>query len=184
MFNSYPFSGRIANVIFTQTWKTDMKKLGVLTTVISLFLLFALTACETQKQRYANAILDVFEQIDDVKKERSEKYPEGFKPHESNDFYYSRLYDIDLTDCPEDFQEAFLKYLAAYYRIKKLVEEYDNNAGLYKFADILSIGASSLGLSDTTTRWDKKEAARAEMVDIWIKLKQVGLKYGAQYKSD
>jgi len=161
-----------------------MTKLRLLTIPFILFSIFTLTACETQQQRYAKAIFSVFEQIDDVAKQRKEKYPEDFKPHESNDFYYSGLNNIDLTKCPADFQEAFLKYISSFYKAKNLIEEYDNNAGFYKFTDVLSIGASSLGLSNGSTRWDKKETARATIGDAWLQLKQIALRYGVQYKSE
>ena len=153
--------------------------------IISIWV-FVLTACETQQQRDQKAIHSVFEQIYQSSHELSENIDaKKMDWYKAQQLYRSQLSNIDLLECPADFQSAFLDYLDTYSDTVQIIHKRQQNQWTYGFFDALHVLGSVVGLSKEATPFINQKDEHIERFEAaFMEMKKVALRYGVQYKSE
>jgi hypothetical protein len=93
--------------------------------------------------------------------------------------YCQALRRIDLRQCPNDFQEAFLKHIYAWEELVPLLEKFDGLTG--DLMSLFEVGSSVVTKQSLTTEGDREFArVRQAISATYFEVEKAALRYGVQ----
>jgi hypothetical protein len=134
-----------------------------------------LVGCSSQPDHHADSIRRVLEQDQQLSASIQTEIglvDQFWSPSGSVSKYVAGLRQIDLSDCPPDFELAFIQHIQAWEAMQR---EVDNNTGLNGFINgYFGGGPSVLGSMNAT------ESAERRLQESWFEVERVALKYGVR----